>query len=65
MPRLPIPLASGNPDVPLDLGVAFNAVYDRAGYDYSLDYEHGTAPPLVEDDAIWVDEVLSSAPGRA
>lgn len=65
MPRIPIPLADGDPDVPLDLGAAFNAVYDRAGYDYSLDYEHGVAPPLTEDEAIWVRDVLSSMPGRA
>lgn len=65
MPRIPIPLANGDLDVPLDLGAAFNAVYDRAGYDYSLDYEHGAAPSLAEEDAIWVHDVLSSARGRA
>jgi hypothetical protein len=65
MPRIPIPLASGDPDVPLDLGAAFTAVYDRAGYDYSLDYEHGTSPPLEAEDAAWAQELLSSGTSRA
>ncbi|MDW8029011.1 MAG: DUF4058 family protein, partial [Armatimonadota bacterium] len=35
MPMIPIPLLKGDPDVDLDLQEVFNAVYERAGYDYS------------------------------
>ncbi|MCS7187216.1 MAG: DUF4058 family protein, partial [Armatimonadota bacterium] len=38
MPTIPIPLLRGDPDVDLDLQRVFNTVYERAGYDYSLDY---------------------------
>ena len=38
LPVIPVPLADGDPDVPLDLQAAFTTTYDRAGYDYALDY---------------------------
>lgn len=30
LPAIPIPLADGDPDVPLDLQAAFTTAYDRA-----------------------------------
>ncbi|MCS6860892.1 MAG: DUF4058 family protein [Abditibacteriales bacterium] len=59
MPTIPVPLAGNDPDVSLDLQAVFNAVYDRAGYDYSLDYQHGTVPPLSEEEAAWAQGLLT------
>ncbi|MEZ8220671.1 Protein of unknown function (DUF4058) [Candidatus Fervidibacteria bacterium JGI MDM2 JNZ-1-D12] len=58
MPTIPIPLLKGDPDVTLDLQEIFNTVYDRAGYDYSLDYNREVEPPLKPEDAQWVKECL-------
>jgi hypothetical protein len=38
LPRIPIPLAVPDEDVVIDLQMVFNEVYDRAGYDYAIDY---------------------------
>ena len=54
------PLAGDDPDALLDLQAAFTTVYDRSGYDYSLDYRRPVEPPLSEADAAWVQERLSS-----
>jgi len=58
MPTIPIPLLKGDPDVTLDLQAVFNAAYDRAGYDYSLDYSREIEPPLSPEDTKWVKECL-------
>ncbi len=58
MPTIPIPLLKDDPDVTLDLQEIFNTVYDRAGYDYSLDYNREVEPPLKPEDAQWVKECL-------
>jgi uncharacterized protein DUF4058 len=59
LPSIPIPLANGDPDVTLDLQAVFTSAYDRAGYDYSLDYRRLVEPPLGEADAGWVQEILA------
>jgi hypothetical protein len=42
----------------LDLQAIFTTVYDRAGYDYSLDYRHTLMPPLSEADQVWAQQLL-------
>ena len=44
LPTIPVPLADGDPDTRLDLQSAFTATYDRAGYDYALDYHLAATP---------------------
>jgi hypothetical protein len=59
LPTIAIPLRTGDPDVPLDLGAVFTAIYDKAGYDLSLDYSQ--PPPLPAFDDVtqsWIDELL-------
>lgn len=63
LPPVPIPLAKGDPDARLDLQSIFTQTYDRAGYDYALDYHSDVVPPLVEGDAGWVRGVLKSRGG--
>ncbi|MBI3948289.1 MAG: DUF4058 family protein [Armatimonadetes bacterium] len=58
-PVIPIPLAGTDPDVSLDLRAALNSLYDRAGYDCSIDYAHGTLPPLNKAQAARAAEVLA------
>jgi Protein of unknown function (DUF4058) len=50
LPRILIPLSVEDPDVALDLQAVFDLVYDRAGYDYSLDYKQAILPPLQESE---------------
>lgn len=45
LPKISVPLAEGDNDVALDLQAAATAVYDRAGYDYSLRYDQPLLPP--------------------
>jgi hypothetical protein len=59
LPSVPIPLTGDDPDIWLDLQAVFDSVYDRAGYDYSLDYGREVSPPLGEDDARWAQELLA------
>jgi hypothetical protein len=61
LPAIPIPLAAGDADVPLDLQAAFAAVYERAAYAYSLEYRLPAQPPLSDADAAWAQHVLAEA----
>lgn len=63
LPTVLIPLARRDPDVPLDLQAAYDAVYDRAGYDYSLDYDRSIEPPLSAADAEWAQELIHRRTG--
>ncbi len=58
LPTIPIPLAGDDPAVPLDLQNVFATLYDRAGYDFSLDYARPVEPPLAKEDQEWVRQVL-------
>jgi hypothetical protein len=60
-PVIPIPLSGQDSDVPLDLQSAFTTLYDRAGYDASLDYTRPVSPPLDADDATWVQRLIRRA----
>lgn len=59
LPTIPIPLAQDDPDVPLDLQTAFTTTYDRAGYDYSLDYGAELQPALSAEDTPWLKSLLA------
>jgi hypothetical protein len=61
LPAIPIPLAGEDPDVLLNLQAAFNMVYERAAYAYSLDYRAPLQPPLNDADSAWAREVLAEA----
>ena len=62
LPIVPVPLQDPDPDVPLDLGQALHAIYDRAAYDLRLDYtQTPPEPALSADDAQWVAELLHAA----
>ncbi len=58
LPTIPIPLSPGDREASLDLQAVFDGLYDRAGYDYSLDYRRPITPPADKATAKWVREVL-------
>ena len=60
LPVIPVPLATADPDVPLDLQAAFTKTYDRSGYDYSLDYHSPVEPPLDATEAEWARSILGT-----
>jgi len=60
LPRILIPLSIEDPDVPLDLQAAFNLVYDRAGYDYAIDYKQPVIPPLSDTEHPMITKVVES-----
>jgi len=59
LPTIPIPLARGEQDAMIDLQEVFTSRYDRAGYDYTLNYQVELTPELRKDDAEWIRKLLS------
>jgi hypothetical protein len=59
-----IPLAQCDPSASLGVQTAFTTSYDRAGYDYSLDYDADVQPPLSEADCEWVRATQRTARDR-
>ena len=58
LPIIPIPLAIGDREISLDLQAAFDSVFDRAGYDYSIDYSHPVVPTVNESQHRWIAKKL-------
>ena len=58
LPVIPIPLITGDPDARLDLQAVLTTAYERARYDYRLDYTREPVPPLPPEWAAWADRVL-------
>jgi hypothetical protein len=50
----------GDPDAVLNLQEIFTTVYERAGYDYSLDYNGEFEPLPRPEDADWVKEKVKA-----
>lgn len=62
LPVLPVPLRSPDPDVPLDLPAALNAIYDESDYGRTIDYVEAPPPPAMDAaTARWLDERLRDA----
>lgn len=61
LPKIPIPLAPGDADVKLELQLAFNETYERAGYRYSLDYTADVVPKLRPAERTWVRQSLKAS----
>ncbi len=56
LPVIPVPLLPEDGDVPLDLHAAFDLVYERSVYDYSLKYDAPPNPPVSDAQQKWIDE---------
>ncbi|MBX3439357.1 MAG: DUF4058 family protein, partial [Planctomycetaceae bacterium] len=53
LPVIPVPLLPEDGDVPLDLQAAFDLVYERSGYDYSLKYDKPLSPSVNDARRTW------------
>jgi len=60
LPRIRIPLKTGDEDETLDLQAALDRTYELGPYPERLDYTRPPTPPLAEDDAVWAHELLQS-----
>lgn len=59
LPVVPIPLKSPDPDVRLDIGAAFNVLYERSRYELSVRYDAEPVPPAFsEEDRAWLHALL-------
>ncbi len=58
LPAIGIPLKGKDADIRLDLAMVFNAAYDNAAYDRSIDYRRDPDPALPTADKKWADKLL-------
>ena len=61
LPRIRIPLADADPDVPLDLQAVLAQTYDAGRYRDILRYDAPCASPLSPDDQAWADPLIREA----
>jgi len=59
LPVIPVPLAKGDPDATLDLGLALRQLYDRGGYDLIASYRAPLEPRLPSRDGTWAEKLLA------
>lgn len=60
LPRIRIPLKTGDTDAALNLQDVFNRSYEIGPYPDRLNYERDPMPPLNPDDVAWADELLKT-----
>jgi hypothetical protein len=58
LPILPIPLREEDVEPIVNLPELFAGIYDRAGYDYRIDYVRDPIPSLLEQDLVWTNKLL-------
>lgn len=58
IPFYPLPLRESDPEPLLDIQTLINELYDEGNYDLVIDYTQEPVPPLSQENAAWVDEVL-------
>jgi len=60
LPRLLVPLAKPDPEVPLDLQPMIDAIYRRSRYERSIDYSKPLTPPLAAAETRWLKQQLQA-----
>ncbi|MEC4818054.1 MAG: DUF4058 family protein [Scytonema sp. PMC 1069.18] len=58
IPLFPLPLHLEDTEPVVDLQVLLSRAYDRAGYDFAIDYHSEPVPPLTEANSQWMDTLL-------
>ena len=61
LPVIPIPLLPPDADVPIDLAVLVNQVYDRGRYGQLIAYDKPTPKGINEADFAWTEQLASRA----
>jgi Protein of unknown function (DUF4058) len=64
LPRIRIPLATGDPDVKLELQPLIEQVYKDGCYDDRIDYSKPCKPPLSPADQAWANQLIKKVFGR-
>ena len=64
LPRIPIPLAGGDPDARLDLQAIVELTYDRGAYRDQLRYDRPCSPPLRPPDETWATDLVNRVAAR-
>lgn len=62
LPRIGVPLAGSDPDVPLDVQAAVAQAYDAGRYREVLDYRAACVPPLENDCRTWAESLVTQTP---
>lgn len=58
LPVFPMPLREEDVEPIVNLPELFAGIYDRAGYDYRIDYDREPVPSLSEENRVWAKELL-------
>jgi hypothetical protein len=61
LPRIAIPLADDDPDVPLDVQAAFTRCWDEGPYPELLRYDGPPPGAMPDSDIQWCEQVLRAA----
>ena len=61
LPLVPVPLLDGDPDVCLDLQLAWNTIYQLFSYDRAVNHSGRPVVPLSLEQQTWADECLRKA----
>ena len=64
LPRLPVPLRSGDADATLDLPTAYRTTYDGGPYELTLPYDRPLPGELSDAERAWVAERVATAQHR-
>jgi len=59
LPVIPIPLKQGDREASIDLQVVVNDVYERAGYDMTLNYDAELTAPLNDTSKRWLRDTIN------
>ena len=62
LPRIRVPLADGDIDVPLDVQAVATQAYEAGSYRERIDYSRPSDPPLSGDDRAWADSLVEASP---
>jgi hypothetical protein len=60
LPNIPLPLEVGETEPIIELQSLINQVYDKAGFDYRVDYSMEPLDPLSDKDRRWILQLLQS-----
>lgn len=63
IPDIPIPLRPGETEPLILLNPLLHDLYDRAGFDLTLDYSQPPQPSLRDEDAAWAKKLLQQSDG--
>ncbi len=58
IPQFALPLQKGDTEPIVDLQTLLHQIYERAGYDYTIDYKNEPVPALSETDTEWKNYYL-------